>query len=357
MVQYNKYSTGNVFSRVWCDFELHLTFSARRDVSDADNLWEWITSKMRKNENGMWVVYTSHEHKCRVPFSRYKREDRDAVGIISGGAPGELAEYTSIRESHFPTELILKSRDIKIEAAQASQESDRVHILNCIAGNRDLTADPPLTHPNYDKVNDAVKSAFAASMPALKAGLAAGGEEWKETLIRLSKGLRTEPFYLHFNSFLRYRHFGLFGDRRLSSSKARELVSHIPVTCYGLFIQCAHGEDGEGAIEGVIEWIRKAKKIKYLDCYWCKVGTVEGGRDLGARMAASLEGSQHSTTIEWLRISRTDLIVSENVSEWAAALKKMTSLKWFVLEDVDLSDEGMSTLRKATDVSIIRSLK
>ncbi len=346
-----------MFSRVWCDFELHLTFSARNEEYDTDNLWDWITAKMKKNENGIWVVYTSHKHKCRVPHSNYKREDREAVGIISGGAPGELAVNTSVRESHFPIQLILKSRDIQIQTAQASQESDRIHILNCIAGMKDLKADPPLTHPNYDKVNDAVKSAFAASMPALKAGLAAGGEEWKDTLIRLSKGLRTEPFYLNFDSFLRYRHFGLFGHRRLSSSKALELVSHIPITCNGLFIQCAHGEDGEGAIEGMIEWIRKAKKIKYLDCYWCTVGNVEGGRELGSRLAATLEESHHSASIQWLRISRTDLIVSGNVLNWAAALKNMTALKWFVLEDVDISDEEWSTLRKATNVSIIRSLK
>ncbi len=303
---------------------------------------------------GLWAVYTAHKHKFQYRVKR-EGEDRDAVGIISGGAPCDrgLTSSISSREKSFPTDLIRKSRTIKIESAQASQEADRLHILNSIVENKNLNVNPPKSHPNYEKVNDAIKGAFAASMPALHAAAIAGGDEWTETLDCLSKGIRTGTFKLDFPSF----------SPRLSSAKARELLSHIPVTCDGLDIMFAEGEDCVGAIEGMIEWMGKAKTMKYLTCSWCRVGNVEGGRDVGRQLAAALGSSHHATSIEYLRISWTDLIVSENVSEWALALRKMTALETLWLSRVDeyisegvgglISDEEMNILCDATHASTI----
>merc|ERR1711957_779667 len=53
---------GETFKRIWCGFELALTFNAAED--------------------GVWVVYTAHKHKYI-----YDEEERKAIGIVSGGAP------------------------------------------------------------------------------------------------------------------------------------------------------------------------------------------------------------------------------------------------------------------------------
>mmetsp|Transcript_35435 Transcript_35435/g.52036 ORF Transcript_35435/g.52036 Transcript_35435/m.52036 type:complete len:128 (+) Transcript_35435:131-514(+) len=45
--------------------------------------------------------------------------DRDAVGIVSGGAPCDRFSFdASCRKLHFPTNLMCKSRTIKIESAE-----------------------------------------------------------------------------------------------------------------------------------------------------------------------------------------------------------------------------------------------
>merc|ERR1719330_713026 len=97
----------------------------------------------------------------------------------------------------------------------------------------------------------------------------------------LSKGVMTGTFTVLFNQFL----------VPLSSSQARELVSHFPITCDALYIKFAKGEACEGAIDGIIDWMGKAKKVNELYCLGCKVGNAEGGRDAGTRLAAALEAS------------------------------------------------------------------
>lgn len=320
---------------MWCNFELYLTFSAQsKENVDAGD------------QGGMWAVYTSHK-------------PNDAVGIVTGGAPGEFSSVTAERESCFPTELIHMSRNICIESAEASQESDRIHILNSIADSGDLEADsdPPKTHPNYDKVNDAVRGAFASSVPALKAAWEAGGEEWMDTLHRLSRSVKTGTFQLDYISFNDQN------GKRLSFSEARELVSHIPVTCNGVFVRHADGEDGEGTIEGLIEWIGKADTIKALYCMNCEVGDVvvgnyETGIDAGIRLAAALAASDHVKSIEELVFMQTNLIGPGNVLEWSLALKKMTALRKLSLDcnSIDagfLSDFEKNILHYASHASDI----
>ncbi len=296
---------------------------------------------------GLWAVYTAHKHT-------FMDDDRSAVGIISGGEIGENAFYSARRESYFPTELIRKSRNIKIESAEASMEADRVHILNSIAEEKELGANPPISHPNYDKVNDAVRGAFAASMPALKAALEIGGDAWTEILVSMSKGIWAGTFELNFDSFLGFQS----STPRLTSSQARQLISHIPLTSNGLDISKAKGDDGEGAIEGIIDWLEKANAIKYLRCTHCKVGdwhsegNAEGaGKDAGIRLTKVLKASRHAEAIEVLIIARTDLVVSGNMPEWTSALKKMTSLKTFELHGAEISDEETSILKNATYAS------
>jgi len=64
------------------------------------------------------------------------------------------------RESSFPLEVIRKGLTLQLERAQASEEKDRVHILNCIAGQQ-LELEPLEHHANYEKANKRLHSFFA----------------------------------------------------------------------------------------------------------------------------------------------------------------------------------------------------
>jgi len=77
---------------------------------------------------------------------------------------------------------------------------------------------------------------------------------------------------------------------------------------------------------------------------------------VGIRLATSLTSLIHITSsIQELFLTHTDLIVSENVSEWASALNKMTALKKLCLNGVGdyITEEEKSILRNATHASDI----
>ena len=285
-------------------------------------------------DKGLWAVYTAHKHT-----DNWLKENHAAVGIVSGGVPNDSAYCNSERESHFPTDLILKSLNIKVESSKASRDDDRRHILNCIVENKNLDAKPAEKHSNYKKVNDAVRGAFAASMPALKAAHAAGGKAWKDTLDCCSKGVVTGTFNLHFESF----------SPLLTSSQARELVSNSPLTCAGVDISSAKGKDGKGAVEGLIDWLAQAKPVKKITLFRVYVGNAEYGRNAGARLAAALKASRHAKSITNLCIRDTNLVASENLTEWVSALKDMKSLKYVKFSDnCELSKKEVSILKDAT---------
>merc|ERR1740124_666858 len=133
---------GKVFTRVWCIFELHLTLVAPQEGK-----------KNKKTQEGEWAVYTASRHTYRDPHEFV--EERDAVGIISGGSTFDCgdARITTAREKNFPYQLIKKALTIQVEDAEASEKLDRVHILNSIVGHtgKDLNSNPPKTHPRYSE--------------------------------------------------------------------------------------------------------------------------------------------------------------------------------------------------------------
>jgi len=122
---------GETFNRIWCRFEIALTFDAAED--------------------GVWVVYTAKMHK----YDGYgKEEERRAIGIVSGGAPIDDGDtdFTTDREREFPFSLLAQAP--RIELAEASEELDRIHILNSIVGSEQLNGTPPTEHLKYDEIND-----------------------------------------------------------------------------------------------------------------------------------------------------------------------------------------------------------
>ena len=64
-----------------------------------------------------------------------------------------LASISHDRERWFDKDRIHRAVDFDVSKAMASQEEDRVHILNAIANNIGdlLDVPPPDTHPNYDE--------------------------------------------------------------------------------------------------------------------------------------------------------------------------------------------------------------
>ena len=67
----------------------------------------------------------------------------------------------AIRERSFPLGVLTIALDVKLEDAEASQQTDKVHILNSIAGVQDLEATPPVTSPKFDERNIRLSSKMA----------------------------------------------------------------------------------------------------------------------------------------------------------------------------------------------------
>ena len=179
---------GVVFTRVWCIFELHLTL---------------IDSEGEGNEGsqeGEWVIYTENNHSYTDPYYDFEeersavgKEERSAVGIISGGATTDLGNFEKIaaREEAFPYKLIKKLLTIQVEDADASEESDWVHILNSIIGNtkEELNNNPPKSHDKYLVLNDLLRGQFKSSAASLQGALKEGKTktEWMEMLVMMLK--------------------------------------------------------------------------------------------------------------------------------------------------------------------------
>mmetsp|Transcript_18458 Transcript_18458/g.27373 ORF Transcript_18458/g.27373 Transcript_18458/m.27373 type:complete len:81 (+) Transcript_18458:164-406(+) len=75
--------------------------------------------------NGLWAVYTAHEHIYRK--GEEDEENRKAVGIVAGGATcdGGLASKTVRREREFPRDRIMNGIGTTIQTANASYPQDK----------------------------------------------------------------------------------------------------------------------------------------------------------------------------------------------------------------------------------------
>ena len=126
--------------------------------------------------DGLWAVYTTHYHK----YFGDTYEEREAVGIVSGGVPIDGGEgiKTTHRESAFPFGLIKQALTVKVETAKASEEDDRIHILHSIRGNDGdgLYDTPPTSDVKYNEVNEAVQAGFISTVGSIKAAVKEDGD-------------------------------------------------------------------------------------------------------------------------------------------------------------------------------------
>jgi len=315
---------GKIFSRIWCIYELFLTLGDAQEsiaVSDPE-------VDVNEEKSGMWAIYTAQSHMYEYGK---KKENRDAVGIIAGGATSDdsLAEKTEARERAFPFSLMLQSFVVRVESAQATNELDRVRILNSIVGRvGDALNDHPfVTHEQYDEVNYTLKALFASVQSNLQAASRDSDEVWMKILLALSKGNKgSMGFWFDFEED---------GWRGLTADRAIQLVAHLPPTVTDLWINYA--SFGKGFVEAVIQHVAVSSSLRELNLRNTVVSGKEEGRELGVRLADVLSTNN---TITSLNLQSTDLLVSANVKEWEIALNKNTTLTTLLQDNFskELSD-------------------
>lgn len=128
------------FTRIWCAFEEYVAL-------------EYFSQEGQDGKAMFLDIATSYDGEVHFLTRGVTHQD-----TLSNPHDEEYAK--AMREASFPLDVIEKGLVLELEKAQATEESDRRHILNCIAG-RELSAAPLEVHANYTKVNKRLRSFFA----------------------------------------------------------------------------------------------------------------------------------------------------------------------------------------------------
>jgi len=186
---------GQYFSRVWCSYEACVSLSVSEDQRDAV-----------AREHGAYTfdLYTAVENKPDTLLGA-----REAVGLIDGLAPadtgfvGEAADkWKALREAAFPYKLLDLGMRTSIQAGSTSLATDKKRILNTIIAVRNLNAEPPPRHEQYEVTNKLLHGRVAAD--SLRLAFDKGGAFLNRALQALSsaqakcvtvglRGLRQQP--------------------------------------------------------------------------------------------------------------------------------------------------------------------
>jgi len=268
-------------------------------------------------------VYTAHSHTYKN-YSGYK-EERKALGIVSGGATSDLgdSDYISAREAAFPYDLIEKSLSIQVEVADASVEDDRRHILNSIAERSIENIDdvPPAAHDNYVRLNNSLRGTFASSTASLLGAAEKDDRRWKKMIEALSNGTTRGEIRFNFDSD------GAFGG--WTTARATQMVSHLPLSIDVLVI--LYAKYGSEFWDALIERVTQFHNLNKLELWNTSVGDEEGGQEVGVRLAKMISTN---TTIKKLELYDTDLIGADNAEQWGDALMKNVTLTKLSLRGV-----------------------
>ena len=134
---------------------------------------------------------------------------------------------------------------------------------------------------------------------------------WSATLNAMSKGTNSIKMELNFENE---------GWKGITAEKAVCLIDHLPPTVTRLEIYNANF--GVDFVDSVSNYIRTTSKLDHLALRSTEAGG-EDGRQAGVRLA---EAVSSNTTLTTLCLESTDLLVEENVEEWAAALMENKTL-------------------------------
>ena len=162
---------GMYFDRIWCCYEIFVALTVKEEMRDEQVRGEPFT----------YDLYTATHYKHEstpdwtgaVAHATYYYGVVDAVGITDGvvaadrgyspdydltslndvGVYSEAGEVKANREAGFPKLLVDKAIRAQTQAGKASVDADRRHILNTIIGEKDLDAEAPTDHANYEAIN------------------------------------------------------------------------------------------------------------------------------------------------------------------------------------------------------------
>jgi len=136
------------YSRIWCSYEVATTLE-----STGQKLYD-ISTVLPDSDRA--VVLTDG----------LSAVDEEEGRLVKWAHRGGGYCHKLDRERAFPVSVFNKAFGVQLEKGQASQEQDRVRILNSIAG-RDLDAPPLAEHGNYSAVNDSLRWRFGMGIISL----------------------------------------------------------------------------------------------------------------------------------------------------------------------------------------------
>ncbi|CAE7258519.1 GPR125, partial [Symbiodinium sp. CCMP2456] len=179
----------------------------------------------------------------------------DVACLVTDGVAGREAKLLPIlgllekarREEAFPAELLQRGLAVSIELAQASQDQDKIRILNSIACPRAVTRIldelPPENHASYSVVNRALASHFAVS------GLYACHAQNRDASALLAALCAdTERLTVQLS---------LTGCKHFRDAEQRALMAHLPTALQSLRLDLGHtGLESFQANEGLCPQLR-----------------------------------------------------------------------------------------------------
>lgn len=305
---------GVIFSRAWCLYEFYLTLLYQQQEEQ----------KEEGSKVGLWAIYAAEGHTYESPIG-YK-EEREAVGIIYGGATsdGDDTRHIIAREQSFPFNLIKKSFAIKVEDAYVSNDPDRIRILDSIAFNSgsELNDAPVESHEKYTDLNYMLQAHFATSEVVQRVAAEKNDEEWMEILVAMSKGTSREQVVLDFGAH------GTWSD--LNVTRASQLVAYLPLSMDGLVIRDA--KFGPEFIETLTNKIKALTNLHLLTIGDTLVTGEVKVHDAGLHLAQALASN---CTINKLNMYNTNLISTSNVAQWTDAFINNVPLTTVSLHQVD----------------------
>ncbi|CAE7470307.1 TTLL3A [Symbiodinium sp. CCMP2592] len=151
----NRPRPGNIpagvpFTRIWCVFEQFVALTSEYSPKLSLDICSWDGKAAQLLVQGLTDAESKEENF--LPGKGYGRKQS--------------------REEHFPLVILKQGLHAELQKAEASVPADRNRILSLISKQESTEGEPPREHPEYDRVNCALRGLFAiAAWPcAVKAG-------------------------------------------------------------------------------------------------------------------------------------------------------------------------------------------
>ena len=229
-----------VYTRLWCMYELYLTLLLPRE----------------QGIDGCLAIYTYYEHSA---YDRMKT----AVGLVEDGQ--------DIFQKHFPRERLLCLSKVSIQNAVATRDENRKHILNSLVGRKgtDLDLEPLPVHDNYDKLNDAIRGRIFSSQATLNHIYETRERKyWNSALSALQKSIEKKFTF----------------DTKvmplLTKEAVAELFHHLPIGLEELSIN--NSPHGRVVMDALLDWLENTStNVKIIILHNTCIGGEVGGKECG----------------------------------------------------------------------------